>query len=142
MPFLRALLARGCTLALPRIDRAGRRLELYLVDDLDEQLQPGTWGILEPTPARCRRAEPAELDLVLVPGVAFDPHGGRVGYGGGYYDGLFATWPGPPPRLVAAAFDLQVVPEVPVLARDRRMDQVVTESRLYPESPITGREGR
>ena len=135
LPFLRAVLESGRTLALPRIDRATRQLALYRVDDLDEQLEPGPWGILEPMPLRCRPAEAGELDLVLMPGVAFDPRGGRVGYGAGYYDRLLAGWPAPRPGLVAGAFDLQVVPEVPVLPDDHRVDHVVTESRQYPESP-------
>jgi 5-formyltetrahydrofolate cyclo-ligase len=75
---------------------------------------------------------PDEIDFVLVPGVAFDPHGGRVGHGGGYYDRLLAAWPLPVPPLVAAAFELQVVPAVPVLPTDHRVDLVVTESGRYP----------
>jgi 5-formyltetrahydrofolate cyclo-ligase len=61
----------------------------------------------------------------------FDPDGGRIGYGAGYYDRLLGAWPLPVPPLVAAAFELQVVPAVPVLPTDRRVDLVVTESRTY-----------
>jgi 5,10-methenyltetrahydrofolate synthetase len=130
-PFLRAVLAGGRALALPRVDRPARRLNLLHVRDLEGDLQAGMWGIAEPVPARCRAVAPAEIDLVLVPGVVFDREGGRIGYGAGYYDRLLAAWPAPAPPLVAAAFEIQVVPIVPVLATDRRVDLVVSESRVY-----------
>ena len=129
--FLHEVLAGGRTLVLPRVDRAARRLALHEVLDLDGDLQPGTWGIPEPAPDRCRPVEPVEIDFVLVPGLVFDPGGGRIGYGAGYYDRLLGAWPPPVPPLVAAAFELQVVPAVPVLPTDRRVDLVVTESRTY-----------
>ena len=131
-PLLRRVLDGGRRLVLPRVERAARRLALYQVGDLDTDLQPGTWGIPEPAPERCRPVMPDEIDFVLVPGVAFDHHGGRVGHGGGYYDRLLAAWPLPVPPLVAAAFELQVVPAVPVLPTDHRVDLVVTESGTYP----------
>jgi 5-formyltetrahydrofolate cyclo-ligase len=131
-PFLRAVLAAGKALVLPRVNRATRMLELYRVEDPALQLEPGTWGIREPRPALCAPVAPAAVDFVLVPGVAFDVRGGRIGYGGGYYDRLLGRL-APGPLLVAAAFDVQVVPEVPMTAGDRRMDRVVTESRTYPE---------
>lgn len=132
-PFLHEVLAGGRVLVLPRVDRAARRLALHQVRDFDTELEPGTWGIPEPVPARCRAVASTEIDFALVPGVVFDRDGGRIGHGGGYYDRLLAAWPDPMPRLVAAAFELQVVLAVPVLATDRRVDLVVTESRIYPQ---------
>ena len=106
-------------------------LVLYQVASLETDLRPGTWGIPEPDPAHCGLAAPADIDFILVPGVAFDPDGGRLGYGAGYYDRLLAAWVSPLPPLVAAAFELQIVPAVPVLAGDHRVDLVVTESQTY-----------
>ena len=91
LPFLRALLAGDKGLLLPRIDRAARALTLHRVRDLDADLTPGPWGIREPDPRRCPPVRPGDVDLVLVPGVAFDAGGGRLGYGGGYYDRLLGT---------------------------------------------------
>jgi 5-formyltetrahydrofolate cyclo-ligase len=133
---LRRVVAGGRRLVLPRIQRAERRLALYEVRDLDADLRPGVWGIPEPAPDRCRPVAPDEIDFVLVPGVVFDPEGGRIGYGAGYYDRLLGTWPRPVPPLVAAAFELQVVPAVPVLPADRRVDLVVTELRTYAARPL------
>ena len=132
-PLLHEVLASGRMLVLPRVDRAARRLALHEVRALDAELRPGTWGIPEPAPERCRSVWPGEIDFVLVPGLVFDRAGGRIGYGAGYYDRLLTAWPEPAPSLVAAAFELQVVPAVPVLATDRRVDLVVTESGIYPE---------
>ena len=93
-------------------------------------LQPGTWGILEPKP-ECRLPVPAEeIDLVVVPGVAFDSQGNRLGYGGGYYDRFLPRLkPGTP--KVAIAFDMQMVPKLESDAYDQAMDLVVTEAGVY-----------
>jgi 5-formyltetrahydrofolate cyclo-ligase len=138
--FLRDVLASGRLLALPRVDRAARRLALHQVRDLDAELQPGTWGIPEPDSARCRSMGPGEIDFILVPGLVFDREGGRIGYGAGYYDRLLTAWPAPVPPLVAAAFEVQLVPTVPMLAGDRRVDLVVTESGAYPRRRLTPTE--
>jgi 5-formyltetrahydrofolate cyclo-ligase len=139
-PFLRDVLASGRLLALPRVDRAARRLALHQVRDPDAELQPGTWGIPEPDSARCRNVAPGEIDFILVPGLVFDRECGRIGYGAGYYDRLLTAWPAPVPPLVAAAFEVQLVPAAPMLAGDRRVDLVVTESGTYPERRLNPTE--
>lgn len=131
-PFLEIVLESGKTLALPRVDRATHTLELYRVSEPARQLRPGVWGIREPVPGLCARLSAGEVEFVLVPGVVFDVRGGRIGYGGGYYDRLLRTCP-PAAALVAGAFEVQVVDAVPMEAHDRRMTRVVTEHRLYPE---------
>jgi 5,10-methenyltetrahydrofolate synthetase len=113
-------------LLLPRVDRTLKRLRLYAVASLTDDLVPGVWGIREPDPARCREASIDEADFVLVPGVAFDALGGRLGYGGGFYDRLLAgAKPGLP--KVVAAYSTQVVASVPVDAHDCRITTLVTE---------------
>jgi 5-formyltetrahydrofolate cyclo-ligase len=123
-----AVLAAGKDLLLPRIDRGKRALRLYRVRDLDADLLPGLWGIREPDPSRCAEAPASAAGLILVPGVAFDATGGRLGYGGGFYDRLL---PGAAltAALVAAAFELQVVESVPMGPLDRRVELLVTEAR-------------
>lgn len=129
-PFLRLVLGLGKALVLPRVNREARVLELYRVTDVDADFRPGIWGIREPDPVACPRVRPEEVDFVLVPGVAFDVRGGRIGYGGGYYDRLIAEC-AHGPAFVAAAFEVQIVPAVPVNPDDRRVDQVVTERCSY-----------
>jgi 5-formyltetrahydrofolate cyclo-ligase len=111
----------------------GDRLELFLLGSCEE-LAPGTLGILEPNeelrPLADRHIRPEELDLIVVPGLAFDPQCGRIGYGKGYYDRLLGQVPART-ALVAVAFRCQIFPQVPLLDYDVRVDQVVTEGEVY-----------
>ena len=85
-------LHEGKRLVLPRVNRVRRQLDLFLIANLDLDLQPGTWGILEPNPERCEFIEGTNyIELVLVPGVAFTMRGERLGYGGGFYDRLLGA---------------------------------------------------
>jgi len=117
------------------------QLELFLLEEMGELVE-GAYKILEPRdelrrlPAK--QVRPEELDLVMVPGTAFDPRGGRMGQGKGYYDRLLAR-ARPDAPLVALAFDCQIVADIPVAAHDVFMDRVVTETR---EIVGVGRAGR
>lgn len=116
--------ADGKAVAVPAWRREAGRYGLARLDG-DTPLAAGGLGILEP-------ASPEwidSVDMVVVPGIAFDPGGGRLGYGGGWYDRLFAEL-GPGPARIAVAFDFQVVARVPVEASDELVDAVVTEKRL------------
>jgi 5-formyltetrahydrofolate cyclo-ligase len=133
-PLLREVLRRGQVLGLPRVNRQARALDLYRVRDPDRDLVAGVWGIREPDPARCPPLAVEAPDFVLVPGVAFDARGGRIGYGAGYYDRLLGRCSAGA-ALVAAAFEVQLVDEVPWEPHDRRVDRVVTERCIHPEEP-------
>ena len=128
--FVRALLGRGCVLVLPRIDLARRALTLHRVSDPESETVPGVWGIREPDPQRCPGVERTDINAVLVPGVAFTAAGGRLGYGGGFYDRLLRGWTGRVP-LVGPAFELQVVEDLPLGPDDEPIDTVVTEAQVY-----------
>lgn len=120
-------LAAGKVLVLPLVNKRARMLELYAVGDPSSELARGTYGIAEPRPERCRRAEYAEVDWVLVPGVVFADDGYRIGYGGGYYDRLLPLLSADTPR-VSAAFQLQRRREVPHGVHDQKVDVIVTEA--------------
>jgi len=93
-----------------------------------EDLEPGRYGVLEPTgPAQAL----AHDDLVVVPGVAFDGAGRRLGRGGGFYDRTFPPAWIPAPRLVGVGYAFQRVPLVPAGPEDRRMDAVVTDREAW-----------
>jgi 5-formyltetrahydrofolate cyclo-ligase len=108
-------------------------LELFLLSHMDE-LMVGMYKILEPRPGLRdlpeRRVGPGDLDLVMVPGVAFDKTGGRMGHGFGYYDKLLQNVRRDA-SLVALAFECQLFPEIPTQAHDIFMDKIITEKGIY-----------
>lgn len=120
-------LADGKRLLLPKVNRHTNQLDLYRVDDIQGQLAPGLWNIPEPVIERCERLNSLNgVEFALLPGVAFARNGARLGYGGGFYDKLLARMTHRP-SLVAAAFSLQVVEDIPQEPTDVRIDWVVTE---------------
>ncbi|MFA5370751.1 MAG: 5-formyltetrahydrofolate cyclo-ligase [Sideroxydans sp.] len=126
--WVRQALADGKRVLLPRVNKANRHLDLYEIRELGGDVAPGAYGIREPIVERCRHFEALdEIGLILLPGVAFDRTGGRLGYGGGFFDKLLARLPHQP-TLVAGAFTLQVVKEIPQEQTDRKVDWLVTES--------------
>ncbi|MEW5898924.1 MAG: 5-formyltetrahydrofolate cyclo-ligase [Bacillota bacterium] len=126
---IRESLARGKRVAVPFTDPRDRRLIPSLLLNFPEDLAPGTWGILEPAPGCLRPVKPAEIDLVVVPGVAFDEKGNRLGYGGGYYD-RFLPQTRPGCFHVAPAFELQIRPELTPDPYDCPVHCLVTEKRV------------
>ncbi|MBY0586300.1 5-formyltetrahydrofolate cyclo-ligase [bacterium] len=108
-------------------------LHLFHLTSLDE-LEVGMYKILEPkTELRDvahKKVDPKELDLVMVPGVAFDKRGGRMGHGKGYYDKLLEHVR-PEVPLVALAFECQLFPEIPVAPHDVFMTKIITEKAVY-----------
>ncbi len=129
--------------ALPAAIASGKRiiipfcvdgeLELFHLESMDE-LSTGKYKILEPREdlreIAAKRMQPEDLDLIMVPGVAFDKQGGRTGHGKGYYDKLLQHARLDCP-LVALSFECQIFPEIPVQQHDIYMDKVVTEDAVY-----------
>ena len=132
------VLADGKRLALPKVNRHTNHLDLYWVDDPENQLVAGLWGIREPVVERCERlATSNEVEFVLLPGVAFTRDGARLGYGGGYYDKLLASMT-QRPVLIAAAFALQIVEALPQEATDVKVEWVITEQETIDCSARKG----
>ena len=129
--FLPAAWKDGKRIVVPRC--AGELLELFYLESLDE-LARGTLGILEPGQElrnrADRKADVSQVDLIVVPGLAFDRRGGRVGQGKGYYDRLLHLVQ-PDSALVALAFECQLLPEVPMLPHDVYVHKVITEEAIY-----------
>ena len=125
--WIQRALADGKKLALPRVNHHTSQLDLYWVDDLENQLEPGLWGIREPVVERCERLNSLnEVEFALLPGVAFTRNGARLGYGGGFYDKLLARMTHQP-VLAAAAFALQIVEHIPQEATDVKVGWIITE---------------
>ena len=115
--------------AVPRIE--GRRLLLHPYDPA--RLVRHRFGMLEPA-ADLPVIDPATLDVVLVPGVAFDRQGGRLGFGGGYYDRLLPTTPA---LRIGVTYDECLCDALPCGEHDQRMDWIVTPTELFPISTTT-----
>lgn len=131
LPVIRSAWASGKSTAVPCC--IGGELRLFWIQSIDE-LRPRTLGILEPSadirtdPARTAMIE--ELDLVIVPGLAFDRRCGRLGHGKGYYD-RFLSKVSPAVPVVALAFECQLFPEIPMSDCDMFVDKVLTENAVY-----------
>lgn len=128
-PLVRAALAQGKRVAVPVTQVAARRLIPSLLVRYPEEVAPGTWGIPEPRPEYVRPVPVEEIDLVLVPGVAFDPQGNRLGYGGGFYDRFLPLTRADCFR-VAPAFELQIVDHIQTGPFDCPVHCIVTEERI------------
>jgi 5-formyltetrahydrofolate cyclo-ligase len=120
-------LKSGKAVFYPRIVRAGS-VELIRVLSRDA-LRPSRYGILEPTEGPAITPQELQRGIVFVPGIAFDLSGGRLGRGHGAYDRLLAQWEDPP-KLVALAYEIQIVDTVPIDEMDRRVHYIITERRV------------
>ena len=129
-------LAAGKLTALPRVDPRARMLRLHRIVDLGRDVGPGHLGIPEPH-ADCPEVDRDAIDWVLVPGVAFDAAGQRLGYGGGFYDRLLPGLRSAIPR-VAGAFEMQLVDAIPLAPHDCAVDAIVTETRVIDARPRAG----
>ncbi|MBW3577784.1 MAG: 5-formyltetrahydrofolate cyclo-ligase [Actinobacteria bacterium] len=129
LPAARTLLRRGASIALPRVEAT--ELVLVATPDLDA-LSTGYRGVREPLgPA----VDPAAVAAIVVPGVAFDRFGGRLGQGGGHYDRLLAALPRDITRI-GFCFACQLVAEVPSSPHDELVDVVVTEEGVIRIRPV------
>ena len=133
-PLIARALADGKDVSLPRVNESERMLEIRRIEDPEGDIVPGHRGIPEPS-IRCIESDPASIDWVLVPGIAFDPAGARLGYGGGYYDRLLPVLAAAAMR-VAGAFSVQIVARVPSAPHDIRMDAVVSEEGIVLDRSV------
>ncbi len=143
LPLLHRWIETGRKIILPRV--VGDGIRLVEVDHL-EDLAPGYRGILEPRPGSGKMVGWEEVEIVLVPGLAFDLQGNRLGRGGGHYDRGLARM-NPKALKIGLAFDFQVVERLPAEGRDMPVDLVVTENRIVEaggakEGPMGGPLGR
>ncbi len=130
----RAARLAGKRVAYPRVQ--GASLEFVEVSDLGE-LEPGAFGVLEPAGGATVGVN--ELDLLVVPGVAFDADGFRLGYGKGFYDRVLH---GCPERgiLVGLCFQFQLTPSLPAESHDIGMDMLITEEHVFRFGALAGSE--
>lgn len=127
---IKTAIADGKRIVIPISIVDTRQLVLSELIDYDFELSPGAYGILEPRPEFIREIDPETVDLVLIPGVAFDERGYRVGYGAGYYD-RFLEKVRPDSSKIALAFELQMVDYACEDSHDVPVDLIITEDRSF-----------
>jgi len=124
---IKRLLTMGKHVCVPKFDEPTQQYVASELRDFDKELRKGKFGILEPDPEVIRRVQPEKLDALLVPGLAFDEMGNRLGRGRGFFDRILQETRG---AKLALAYDFQLVREVPTEKHDVRMDFIVTETRV------------
>jgi 5-formyltetrahydrofolate cyclo-ligase len=124
-PLLMDALAAGKTVSLPRFEAEQKGYVACHIRDTAGDLSEGQYGIREPGES-CERISLNRLDLILVPGIAFDLNGYRLGRGKGYYDRLLAEAGGP---TCGVAFDEQIVSQIPTEPHDVRLNCILTPTR-------------
>lgn len=128
--------SQGIHVLMPRVERDKRAMAMCEVTSWEE-LAIGSYGIREPAEDALIWDGNERIDVAIIPGVAFDRDGRRLGYGGGYYDRWLGKMrsvhgPGEMPYLLAPAFQLQIVEHVPSEPHDVQMNKIVTELDTYP----------
>jgi 5-formyltetrahydrofolate cyclo-ligase len=123
---------RGVRVAYPGIDPDSGAMSFRFVADPDAMEEQG-FGFREPS-LRAPEAGPGDLDVIVVPALAIDPRGHRIGYGAGYYDRALPRF-APPAVTVAVAFDFQLVAEAPESAVDVPVAWIVTDARTLASEP-------
>jgi len=114
---------------LPAPNTSRYEMKLMKIDNIDKDLNQGGAGLLEPDVHRCKTVPIESIDIAIIPGVAFDEKGGRIGSGDGYYDRLIPKLP-ITTRKVALSLESQIIQQVPVEAHDRHVDIIITEKRI------------
>jgi 5-formyltetrahydrofolate cyclo-ligase len=114
---------------LPVFDPQKFEMTLFKVDHPDKDLIRGPRGILEPDTGRCKSVPIECIDIAIIPGMAMDEKGGRLGSGEGYYDRLIPQLP-ITTRKVGLLHECQIVPIIPMESHDKHVDIIITEKRI------------
>ena len=130
IPIIQKALADGVLVSLPLTITKPRALRAYGVHNLHSDVQLGYQDIPEPNPDICQEIAPTSLDVVIVPGSVFDKRGGRMGYGGGYYD-RFLAHRAPQAIRIGVCFELQMEDKIALEPHDQLLDFIVTEDCVY-----------
>jgi len=129
LELIRRCLNQGIRVAVPLVDAKAVRMIPLLINDPEQDLVPGYYDIPEPDPTKTTQVDAGEIDAAVIPGSVFDIYGGRLGYGGGYYD-RFLVNDAPQAKRIGFAFEMQVVEKVPVEPHDQPLDILITEKRI------------
>jgi 5-formyltetrahydrofolate cyclo-ligase len=124
-PVIRDLLKRRKRVWVPRIDRKSKRIRVIQIQNLKKDLKRGSFGLLEPRRLNRELRDLGRIDVAIIPGLAFDQQGQRLGRGGGYFDRFLKQIP--KAYKIGIAFKEQRLREVPSGAHDIRVNKVFTD---------------
>jgi len=130
---IRQAIKQGKRALVPITDAENKRLLISELHDFDLELEKGAYGILEPTKIYQRLVPLDEVEIIIVPGVVFDLHGHRIGYGGGYYDRMLESIgqnKGTKACLIGVCFECQLVDTIPIEKHDMPVSRIITEERV------------
>ncbi|OIP41473.1 5-formyltetrahydrofolate cyclo-ligase [Candidatus Desantisbacteria bacterium CG2_30_40_21] len=130
---IRQAIKQGKRALVPITDAENKRLLISELHDFDLELEKGAYGILEPTKIYQRLVPLDEVEMIIVPGVVFDLHGHRIGYGGGYYDRMLESIgqnKGTKACLIGVCFECQLVDTIPIEKHDMPVSRIITEERV------------
>ncbi|MFD3447727.1 5-formyltetrahydrofolate cyclo-ligase [Microbacteriaceae bacterium 4G12] len=116
----------GKRVVVPKCNSKTRTMTFYEITSF-HQLETVYMNLQEPVTALTKEVSASDIDLLLMPGVAFTKRGDRLGYGGGYYDRFLTQYDG---KTVALAFSVQIVPEIPVQEFDQPVQKIITEKQV------------
>ena len=114
---------------LPAFDPENHEMNLMKVDHFSKDLVPGPRHVPEPNASRCKTVPMDRIDIAIIPGLAFDEKGGRIGTGQGYYDRLIPKL-AITTRKVALTFEDQIVAQIPMESHDKHVDIIITDKRI------------
>ncbi len=129
IPLLKRVLKEGRVVAVPFVDQKNRSLLSVQITDPDNDLVTGSYGILEPKKHLVDHFDLSELEMVLVPGIAFSRTGHTLGRGKGYYDRFLSSLP-KKVKTIGLAYDFQLMDSVPVSDLDIPVGQVITDELI------------
>ena len=128
--FVRRCLRQGKRVAIPKVRTVpALALELYEIKNVDNDVLPGYKGILEPNESVLERLNPRDIDMAVIPGVAFDYDRHRIGYGAGFYDRLLVQLR-PDCLKVGLAYEMQLTEQFMPEEHDIAVDMVITEGSI------------
>lgn len=126
---VKGCMARKKNVVLPAFDVEKNKMKLMKIEDLAGDLKKGPLGVIEPDSERCKPVPIDQIDIAVVPGLAFDEKGGRIGFGEGHYKRLMTKLPATT-RKIAIAFEEQIVSQIPMDSRNKNIDIIVTDQRI------------
>ena len=114
---------------LPAFNEERHEMSLLKIDNVETDLILGARGVLEPDADRCKAVPIENIDIAIIPGIAFDEKGGRIGTGSGFYDRLVPKL-SITTRKVALALECQLIQQIPMESHDKHVDIIITEKRI------------